>query len=49
MAVCATGELCAQTILGGQLPWCLRSFDPSRYDDTTVMAEISALASDDQL
>ncbi|HAY44885.1 MAG TPA: hypothetical protein DCY55_01215 [Gammaproteobacteria bacterium] len=49
MAGCAAGELCAQTILDEQLPWYARNFDPSRYQDATIMAEIAAISSDGQL
>ncbi len=49
MAACSAGELCADCIMGGELPTYAPYFHPERYDDSTLMAEINKTASDGQL
>lgn len=49
MAACSAGELCADWMMGGDLPEYARFFHPDRYDDSALMDEIYEIGSDGQL
>ncbi len=49
MAACSAGELCADWMMGGDLPDYARYFHPGRYSDADLMAEINETGSDGQL
>lgn len=49
MTACAAGELCAQHMTGYPLPQYQRNFHPIRYEDESMVAEMTALGSDGQL
>ncbi len=49
MAACAAGELCATSMVADQLPQYAPYFDPQRYADGSLMAEIHRVTSDGQL
>jgi glycine/D-amino acid oxidase-like deaminating enzyme len=49
MMACAAGELCADRLMDGELPWYAGHFDPGRYGDPAIMKEIAAIESDGQL
>jgi len=49
MAACSAGELCADWMMGGDLPGYARYFHPDRYSDSALMAEINQAGSDGQL
>jgi len=49
MAACSAGELCADWMVGGELPEYARYFHPDRYSDADLMAEINKIGSDGQL
>jgi len=49
MAACSAGELCADWMMGGELPEYARYFHPGRYSDAALMAEINQVGSDGQL
>ncbi len=49
MAACGAGELCADWMMGGDLPQYAPYFHPDRYADATLMAEINQVESDGQL
>ena len=49
MAACSAGELCADWMMGGELPEYARYFHPDRYSDAELMAEINQIGSDGQL
>lgn len=45
MAACASGRLCASWVTDGELPAYAPALSAARYDDPTLMAEISSLSS----
>jgi len=49
MAACSAGELCADWMMGSELPEYARYFHPDRYSDADLMAEIDQVGSDGQL
>ncbi len=49
MAACSAGELCADWMMGVDLPGYADYFHPLRYSDAALMAEINQLGSDGQL
>ncbi len=49
MAACSAGELCADWMMGGELPDYARYFHPDRYSDGVLMDEINRVGSDGQL
>lgn len=49
MAACSAGELCADWMMGSELPEYARYFHPDRYADADLMAEINQIGSDGQL
>lgn len=49
MAACGAGELCADWMMGGDLPEYASYFHPDRYRDVALMAEINRVGSDGQL
>jgi glycine/D-amino acid oxidase-like deaminating enzyme len=49
MAACSAGELCADWMVGRELPEYARYFHPDRYRDAELMAEINQIGSDGQL
>jgi glycine/D-amino acid oxidase-like deaminating enzyme len=49
MAACSAGELCADWMMGTDLPGYAEYFHPGRYNDAALMAEINQLGSDGQL
>ncbi|MCP4048754.1 MAG: FAD-binding oxidoreductase [Gammaproteobacteria bacterium] len=49
MAACSAGELCADWMMGGELPGYAHYFHPDRYGDDQLMAEIHRIGSDGQL
>ncbi len=49
MAACSAGELCADWVMGGDLPEYARYFHPDRYSDADLMAEINKIENDGQL
>jgi glycine/D-amino acid oxidase-like deaminating enzyme len=49
MAACGAGELCAAWMTGDALPSYAPHFNPNRYNDAELMAEINRVGSDGQL
>ena len=49
MAGCAAGQLTAQWVLGEKIPWYGRYFEPMRYQNPELVAEMSSINSDGQL
>ena len=49
MSACATGELCAATILGESLPSYAAYFHPDRAEDTAIQEELKKWSNDGQL
>ncbi len=45
MAACATGSICADWMMGGELVSYAKTLSLSRYDDPAIMAELAALQS----
>lgn len=45
MAACAGGELCAQWVLGNDLPDYAHALSPQRYSDNALMKELAQLSS----
>ena len=43
MAACAAGQLCAAWVAGSALPHYARPLSPARYDDSTLMIELTRL------
>lgn len=49
MAACSAGELCADWMMGAELPEYSRYFHPDRYGDDALMDEINCVSADGQL
>lgn len=49
MTACSAAELCADWMMGEELPEYARYFHPDRYSDAALMDEINSIQSDGQL
>jgi glycine/D-amino acid oxidase-like deaminating enzyme len=49
MAACSAGELCADWMMGADLPGYADYFHPGRYSNAALMSEINQVGSDGQL